>query len=230
MIKMIVLVARAEGMSPEEFSRYWREEHPEVVRSAPSELPPIRKYVQDHTLPWAYEEGDPDVDGVVELWYDDAASIDEWFGHDYYERRVRPDEEVFTDHGRTDFFMAQETAVDLAPTTDGMLKVLVPLVRAADVSPAEFHRYWRSDHVDRITGSPAWDHVEHYVQHHAIDEVDPEAEVSHSGVGEFWFEDRDALESWRDHWGDGGIVGPDADRFVDTDRTDYVPVSPETVI
>lgn len=229
MMKMIVLVARKRGMSPEDFHDYWREEHPAVLDAAPDDMPPMRKYVQNHTLPSVYESRDPAIDGIVEVWFDDAEAVDGFFGHRYYEESVRPDEERFTDHERTDFFVAQETAMDTIPVTEGMVKVFVPLVRRDGTTPEEFHRYWRGEHLDRVAG--AWRaSVEHYVQNHAINELDAAADVAYDGLAELWFPTRGALDDWLDEWGDTGIMGPGSDRFVDTDRLDHIPTTHEVVI
>ena len=230
MMKMIVLVSRKQGMSPDAFHEYWREEHPAVLDAAPADVPPMRKYVQNHTLSSVYESRDPTIDGVVEVWFDDAQAVDAFFGHEYYEEHVRPDEERFTNHDRTEFFMAQETAVDTNPVTEEMVKVFVPVARREGMTPEEFHRHWRGDHLDHIAGAETWNSsVEHYVQNHAINEF-AAADVAYDGLAELWFSTPDALAEWLDERGTTGIMGPESERFIDTDRLGHVPTTHEVVI
>lgn len=72
MLKTMVFFKRRPGMSVAEFQRYWREEHPKVV----TQLPGIRRYVQDHPTPSAYRDGrEPVYDGVAEVWFDDWEAL-----------------------------------------------------------------------------------------------------------------------------------------------------------
>ena len=77
MIKLVFTVRRREGMTREEFQRYWREQHaPLVLRHADTLR--IRRYVQTHARETpldeplsASREGKPGAyDGAAELWWD----------------------------------------------------------------------------------------------------------------------------------------------------------------
>ncbi len=46
MVKVVTFLKRKAGMSVEDFQRYWRTRHPQVV----VRLPGVRRYVQSHTL------------------------------------------------------------------------------------------------------------------------------------------------------------------------------------
>ena len=106
MIKVITLLKRKKGMSQEEFSRYWEEQHgPLTARVSPG----MRRYVQNHAarLPGG---GEPPIDGVVEVWFDDLES---WrAAADFYQgnagKVIRDDEEKFIDRSETVFFIAEE--------------------------------------------------------------------------------------------------------------------------
>ncbi|MDD5338003.1 MAG: EthD domain-containing protein [Dehalococcoidales bacterium] len=67
MIKSIVVAHRKAGMTREEFSRYWLEEHAPLAARL---MPGVRRYVQNHIIavPGMEFEGD----GIVETWYDDV--------------------------------------------------------------------------------------------------------------------------------------------------------------
>jgi uncharacterized protein (TIGR02118 family) len=71
MVKALSFFKRRAGMSVEEFQAYWRSRHPDVV----TKLPGVRRYVQSHTRPAAYQRGEPIYDGIAEVWFDDTAAM-----------------------------------------------------------------------------------------------------------------------------------------------------------
>ena len=79
MIKLTFCLRRREGLSLEEFQRYWRERHAPLVAERAETLG-VRRYVQCHTADLdgvhralrARNDGAPEpFDGVAELWFDD---------------------------------------------------------------------------------------------------------------------------------------------------------------
>lgn len=64
MIKVITLLKRKDGLTPEQFSRYWREEHGPL---ALKQYPQVIKYVQNHVRHSAGEE--PVYDGIAETYW-----------------------------------------------------------------------------------------------------------------------------------------------------------------
>jgi uncharacterized protein (TIGR02118 family) len=70
MIKEIGLLKRKPGMSPEEFSKAWRDFAPTVF----SNYPGIRKYVQNVAIHLPSAEP-PAYDGVAEAWWDNVESF-----------------------------------------------------------------------------------------------------------------------------------------------------------
>lgn len=71
MIKMICLLRRKEGMTPEEFHRYWREQHGPLVMSTKS-AGWVRRYEQNHRPLSDYRDDDDrrGWDGVTVQWFD----------------------------------------------------------------------------------------------------------------------------------------------------------------
>lgn len=69
MIKSIVVAHRKAGMTREEFSQYWLNQHGPLAAKL---IPGVRRYVQNHivAVPGMEFQGD----GVVEMWYDDVAA------------------------------------------------------------------------------------------------------------------------------------------------------------
>ena len=81
MIKLTFAVRRREDIDPEEFHRYWRDEHGPLVRSFQPVLG-IRRYVQVHRVETPLNDFLRDsrgaleaFDGVAELWWDDLDAI-----------------------------------------------------------------------------------------------------------------------------------------------------------
>lgn len=70
MIKSIALAHRKEGLTREEFNRYWKEEHAPLAARL---IPGVRRYVQNHfvEVPGCRYNGD----GIVEMWYDSVDSF-----------------------------------------------------------------------------------------------------------------------------------------------------------
>ena len=71
MVKALSFFKRRAGMPVEEFQGYWRSRHPDVV----TKLPGIRRYVQSHTRPAAYQRGEPVYNGIAEVWFEDTAAM-----------------------------------------------------------------------------------------------------------------------------------------------------------
>jgi uncharacterized protein (TIGR02118 family) len=69
-VKVIVLLARRDGMSEEDFARYTREQHLPLV----TQLPGLRRLVVNHVLPDP-NAVPPAYDAVAEDWFDDLAAM-----------------------------------------------------------------------------------------------------------------------------------------------------------
>ena len=82
MIKLVFALRRRDGMSREEFQRYWREQHAPLVERHAEALR-IRRYVQVHTRETDLDEAvsasratEVDAfDGVAELWWDSLDDV-----------------------------------------------------------------------------------------------------------------------------------------------------------
>ena len=64
--KIIVVLHKKEGMSRDEFRRYWRDVHGAIG----ARMPGVRRYVQNH----ASDDGAP-FDGIAEMWFDSPADM-----------------------------------------------------------------------------------------------------------------------------------------------------------
>jgi uncharacterized protein (TIGR02118 family) len=120
-IKLVFCLRRREGLSREEFQRYWRETHAPLVRERGPALG-VRRYVQVHTLPegasaaLAASRGleDEEYDGVAELWWDSLEALAA-AGSTPEGRRagaeLLEDERRFIDLAHSPIFLAEEHAV-----------------------------------------------------------------------------------------------------------------------
>jgi uncharacterized protein (TIGR02118 family) len=65
-VRAIILLTRREGDTPEDFRRWWLEEHAPLARR----LPDLRKLV------FNLVNGEAGYDGITELWFDSQADFD----------------------------------------------------------------------------------------------------------------------------------------------------------
>lgn len=111
MIKVVVAIVRHPQISAEEFHEHWRSTHARLVTGSRASKRYIRRYVQCHTLPGEYARGEPDFDGIAEIWFDSVADKDAFFSDPDYIADVQPDESLFADMTRTRFIVTAEEPV-----------------------------------------------------------------------------------------------------------------------
>ncbi len=124
MIKLSFGVRRRGDIDPDEFHRYWRDEHGPLVRSFRETLR-IRRYVQLHRIETPFNDAlrasrdalEP-FDGVAELWWDDldaltaGASSPEGIAAS---RALLEDERRFIDLPRSSLWLGEEVEI-ISPT------------------------------------------------------------------------------------------------------------------
>jgi uncharacterized protein (TIGR02118 family) len=121
MIKLVFMVRRRDGITREEFRRYWSQEHAELVKRH-AELLRIRRYVQTHAQDTELDEmlagsrgSEPrQYDGVAELWWDNiddlmsvAANVDAQAA----QRALLEDERQFIDLANSPIWLGEEITV-----------------------------------------------------------------------------------------------------------------------
>jgi uncharacterized protein (TIGR02118 family) len=74
MIKLVFTLRRREGMTREEFQRYWRDEHAPLVKRHAGTLR-IRRYVQVHARDTDVDEAFAASRGITPRYYDGAAEL-----------------------------------------------------------------------------------------------------------------------------------------------------------
>jgi uncharacterized protein (TIGR02118 family) len=121
MIKLVFTLRRREGMTREEFQRYWREQHAPLVKRHADALN-IRRYVQVHARDTDLDEAivgprgsEPRFyDGVAELWWDSLEELVAAFSSDAGQaagRELLEDEQRFIDLPRSPLWLGEENVV-----------------------------------------------------------------------------------------------------------------------
>ena len=106
-VKSVEFVTRKPGLEVDKFQRYWREVHGPIA----AQIPMIRRYVQSHTRPSAYERGrTPAYDGVAITWFDDTQAMRASAATAQY-ARVRADEPNFIAPGDPPFIITTEHVI-----------------------------------------------------------------------------------------------------------------------
>jgi uncharacterized protein (TIGR02118 family) len=80
MVKLIVMMKRKPGLTPDEFSKYWKEVHASV---ALNNIPGLLKYIQNHKV--KLNDRETVYDGIAELWFNDLDSfrdMGKWYRSD----------------------------------------------------------------------------------------------------------------------------------------------------
>ena len=120
MVKLVYCIRRREDVSPEEFHRYWREEHGPLVRSVAGAIGAVR-YVQSHTvapelnaiLRESRGSAEP-YDGIAEIWWESLGALETSMQtpeSQDAQRRLLEDESTFIDVARSAVFMTEEHAI-----------------------------------------------------------------------------------------------------------------------
>jgi uncharacterized protein (TIGR02118 family) len=121
MIKLVFTLRRRDGMSREEFQRYWREQHAPLVKSHAEALR-VRRYVQTHArdtdvddLISASRGSEPGFyDGVAELWWDSVEDMLAAYSTDAGQAAgaaLLEDEQRFIDLARSPLWLGEEHEV-----------------------------------------------------------------------------------------------------------------------
>jgi uncharacterized protein (TIGR02118 family) len=120
MVKLVYCIRRREDVSPEEFHRYWLEEHGPLVRSVAGAIGAVR-YVQSHTvapelnavLRESRGSAEP-YDGITEVWWESLDALQASMGtpeSQDAQRRLLEDESAFIDVARSAVFMTEEHTI-----------------------------------------------------------------------------------------------------------------------
>jgi uncharacterized protein (TIGR02118 family) len=188
MVKVVTFLKRKSGMSVEDFQRYWRTRHPEVV----VRLPGVRRYVQSHTLASSYGKGEPVYDGMAEVWADGTDAL-RAMTRSPENAKVQADEAQFIDRATMGFLVTEEQVVVDGAVTPEAVKALEFLSRKAGTSVDEFQRNWRDGHAKILKGIPGLRRCVLSATRRAAYEAG--RTPAHDGVTSLWFDSSDALRA-----------------------------------
>lgn len=121
MIKMIFCVKRKSTVSPDDFYKYWLDQHGPLVKSQAVDLG-IRRYVQSHTQQADFGDAvssgrgmkQTGFDGVAELWWDSFESLQAVLNTEPGQAAgalLAEDEEKFIDMAASTIFFTEEHEV-----------------------------------------------------------------------------------------------------------------------
>jgi uncharacterized protein (TIGR02118 family) len=106
MVKLVYCICRKQGLSRDEFRRYWAEVHGPIG----ARIPGLRKLVQSYAIPVSEDARQSAFDGMAELWFDDASALararqsPEW-------QTSTADEAHFVDPARCVSFVSEERQI-----------------------------------------------------------------------------------------------------------------------
>jgi uncharacterized protein (TIGR02118 family) len=106
MIKLVYCITKKEGLTDEEFFRYWKDIHGPIG----ARIPGLHRLVQSHRLTIDGDEHRADYDGMAELWFDSVKALlaarqsPEW-------KAASRDEAHFIDRKRVAYFVTEEHTI-----------------------------------------------------------------------------------------------------------------------
>ncbi|WP_368680348.1 EthD domain-containing protein (plasmid) [Rhodococcus opacus] len=234
MVKLAVLLKRKNGMSFEDFDRYWTGPHGDLVVGIPEFTRHVRRYSQAHLV-------DPDYagdgmawpkaafDGIAEVWFDNIDVMTTAFNEPKFVELVGPDDAKFIDPESVSILVTEE--IEKIPLNGSpKVKLSVIIKRRPGMSFEDFDRHWNGPHADTVTSVPEFTrHVRRYVQLHLVPEYTGEGDGSKlqsqwgkapfDGIAELWF---DTIEDMVAAFNEPKFmehIAPDDAKFVDSAGT-----------
>lgn len=187
MIKIVYCINRLSHLSVEQFQDYWWNTHGPIA----ARIKGVRRYVQCHTLPATYANGEqPAYDGAAILWWDNLDAVRTDMGSPELAAALA-DERNFIDHGRVASALAEEVVEinDLGDPTSAV-KLHVGVTRQPGASREQFNEYWTNTHAPLVNKIPG---LVKYVRAVSVAAANPANEPDFDGVAECWFRDLDGL-------------------------------------
>lgn len=195
MIQRLSGLQRREGLSPEQFSRHWREIHGPLA----SKIPGLVRYQQNHVIDASqrvrHARRGIEVDGFAQLWFADMAAMKEANGSPEY-RAAFADLPEFT--GTMSQFAVETNPVMENTTTGKGVKRMTMLYAKDGIDLDRFRFRWFDEHAAMVVKFP---NIRGYLQHLITDYLPlPPGPVVDSGIRcagvlEMWFDDVDAMEA-----------------------------------
>ena len=198
MLRMGLLTRRPE-VPPEQFARHWRDRHGPLA----ARLPGLRRYTQNlvtdrSQLAIDHARGDWALDGVSQLWFDDAAAMQAAVDSPEF-APIPEDNDRFATLRGVLLAMPNPVVPVQEPTQDGpLIKRMSLLRRRPDLDAARFREEWFGFHAEAVRKFPR---IAGYTQNLVVQRGgDPRHPLPYEalpvdGVVEMWFRSREDLEA-----------------------------------
>ncbi len=112
MLKLVCLLKRKNGITPEEFSKHWFGVHADIAKKVMPDTVRVRKYFQNHVVRLGQDE-EPPCDGVVEFCIEGMDSLMAWMT--FYSTNegaaIRDDEVKFIDVDKMVVAITEESVI-----------------------------------------------------------------------------------------------------------------------
>jgi uncharacterized protein (TIGR02118 family) len=188
MLKIITLFKRRADLSLAEMETYWIERHAALVRRLPS----LRRYVQSQTIAGGYKKGEPAIDGMAELWFDDTAAL-RALSNSPELKAVLNDEANLLDPASRCEIITEDVVIKDGQIPANGVKNVELVVKRPDLAPEKFHRYWIDIHGPLGGSIPQ---VHRYVQSHTrLPAYRDGRKPPLDGVALTWFDDTAAMRA-----------------------------------
>ncbi|WP_108660364.1 EthD family reductase [Acuticoccus kandeliae] len=193
MIKLVTILKGNDSLTRAEFERRWAEIHAPMA----AKFPDLRGYM----LSFSIAPGDPDAEGVAQLWFDSREGAQTSYASDV--GRVGSADAIAY-LGRRDHLLASERWLrDSASLADRPFKLMLGVKRAEGESRADFIDWWNAIDADTVAASTGADQIRL-----AMDEAGQllnsgtagnlglrTGEAVYDGLLETWFPTRPAAEA-----------------------------------
>jgi uncharacterized protein (TIGR02118 family) len=108
-VKLLILIRRQSGLSPEQFQAHWRDEHGEKALREPGFSRYLRRYVLPDTI--RSVTGPRGYDGICEFWLDSTEDLVAAYSQPSFEGEHLPDLRRFVDNPPSPGLVIEEVEV-----------------------------------------------------------------------------------------------------------------------
>jgi uncharacterized protein (TIGR02118 family) len=200
MIVRMGLLRRRPDISRDQFRKHWRDVHGPLAK----QMPKLRGYHQNHIvddrqLGVDHARGTWDIDGISELWFDNAEEMEAAIASPAYQP-VRDDSPAFL--AETRVVTIEQRTVKAFDGTSKAIKRMSLLKRKPELTPEQFRHEWFEVHGELVRAFPT---LLGYRQNLILTrQSDPDAggdyaTVPADGIVEMWFADEAALQASFNH-------------------------------
>lgn len=119
-VKGTFLSKRRPGSTVDEYLRYWRGTHADIIQSQADFFAFVRAYVQNHFVPGSFVtlaggalSQEDSFDGSPQMWFDSPDDIYGAFATDGYHKHIKEDEKILVKVGYSQSFISREYPITL---------------------------------------------------------------------------------------------------------------------